>query len=225
MAAGAAGAIAAAAALLLFLPRVRMGRQLADATLRNAAVLRGVGADSREARTRGMDSRTARVASQSTGQTMAGTTASVTTEAATQAETQITTQVKTRAKAHGIGRGEGQVTAGAHARSGFPVQVASCVAVHVASHVKQDSAAELAASRAAAAAPAGAHGMAMQPAEPMPGEPTIEIAIPSEAMFPPGAVPEGMSFVADVTFGMDGSAERVRLQPRLQEFERRANRP
>lgn len=56
-------------------------------------------------------------------------------------------------------------------------------------------------------------------------EPAIEIAIPSEAMFPPGAVPEGMSFVADVTLGADGSAERVRLQPRLVKFERGFTRP
>ena len=56
-------------------------------------------------------------------------------------------------------------------------------------------------------------------------EPAIEIAIPSDAIFPAGAVPEGVSFVADVTLGADGTAERLRLQPRMVEFERRATRP
>ena len=51
--------------------------------------------------------------------------------------------------------------------------------------------------------------------------PAIEVAIPSDAIFPPGAVPEGFSFVADVSVGADGSAERVRLEPRLVEFEGR----
>jgi hypothetical protein len=65
----------------------------------------------------------------------------------------------------------------------------------------------------------------VQSAELLPTEPAIEIAIPSDAMFPPGAVPEGVSFVADVTLGADGSAERLRLQPRLVKFERGATRP
>jgi anti-sigma factor RsiW len=58
-----------------------------------------------------------------------------------------------------------------------------------------------------------------------PPGPSIEIAIPSDAMFPPGAMPDGMSFVANVTLGADGSAERLRLEPQLVEFERRATRP
>jgi hypothetical protein len=58
----------------------------------------------------------------------------------------------------------------------------------------------------------------MQSAELLPAQPAIEIAIPWDAMFPPGAVPEGVSFVADLTLGADGSAERLRLQPRLVKF-------
>jgi anti-sigma factor RsiW len=56
-------------------------------------------------------------------------------------------------------------------------------------------------------------------------EPAIEITIAADAMFPPGAVPEGVSFVADVILGADGSAEGVRLQPRFVTWERRATRP
>ena len=56
-------------------------------------------------------------------------------------------------------------------------------------------------------------------------EPVIQIAIPAEEMFPPGAVPEGMRFFADVTVGPDGSAERLRLRPRLAGFERRSTQP
>ncbi len=58
-----------------------------------------------------------------------------------------------------------------------------------------------------------------------PTELSIEIAIPADAMFSPGAVPDGISFVADVNFGADGSVERLRLKPRLVEFERRKTRP
>jgi hypothetical protein len=56
-------------------------------------------------------------------------------------------------------------------------------------------------------------------------EPAIQIAIPAEAMFPPGAVPEGINFVADVSIGPDGSAQGLRLQPRLVGLERRSTRP
>ncbi len=56
----------------------------------------------------------------------------------------------------------------------------------------------------------------------LPEEPMIQIAIPADEMFPPGAVPEGMHFVADLTIAADGSAERLRLRPRLAGFERRA---
>jgi hypothetical protein len=54
-------------------------------------------------------------------------------------------------------------------------------------------------------------------------EPAIQIAIPSEAMFPPGAVPEGVIFVADVSFGSDGRVEQLRLRPAR--FERRTDQP
>jgi hypothetical protein len=44
-------------------------------------------------------------------------------------------------------------------------------------------------------------------------EPAIQIAIPVEAMFPPGAVPEGITFIADVSIAADGSVQGLRLQP------------
>ena len=56
-------------------------------------------------------------------------------------------------------------------------------------------------------------------------EPAIQIAIPSEAMFPPGAVPEGVVFVADVSIGSDGRVEQLRLRPRPARFERRTDQP
>jgi anti-sigma factor RsiW len=33
-----------------------------------------------------------------------------------------------------------------------------------------------------------------------PEEPVVEVALPADALFPPGAVPEGVSFIADVRF-------------------------
>jgi anti-sigma factor RsiW len=59
----------------------------------------------------------------------------------------------------------------------------------------------------------------------LPEERVIQIAIPAEEMFPPGAVPEGMHFIADVTISADGSAERLSLRPRLAGFERRTTQP
>jgi len=56
-------------------------------------------------------------------------------------------------------------------------------------------------------------------------EPIIQIAIPADEMFPPGAVPEGIHFAADLTIAADGSAERLRLSPRLAVFERRTTLP
>lgn len=58
----------------------------------------------------------------------------------------------------------------------------------------------------------------------LPAEPAIQIAVPAEAMFPPGAVPEGVNFIADLTIAADGS-EQVRLRPRLARFERRTTQP
>jgi anti-sigma factor RsiW len=52
-------------------------------------------------------------------------------------------------------------------------------------------------------------------------EPAIQIAIPAESIFPPGAVPEGINFTADVSFGPDGTTRQIRLQPHLTGFERR----
>jgi anti-sigma factor RsiW len=59
----------------------------------------------------------------------------------------------------------------------------------------------------------------------LPDEPMIQIAIPADEMFPPGAVPEGIHFVADLTIAADGSAERLSLRPRLAAFERRTTLP
>lgn len=56
-------------------------------------------------------------------------------------------------------------------------------------------------------------------------EPDVRIAIPADAMFPPGAVPDGISFIADVSIAADGSARRLRLEPQLARYERRPNRP
>jgi anti-sigma factor RsiW len=64
-----------------------------------------------------------------------------------------------------------------------------------------------------------------QDANVLPDEPMIQIAIPADEMFPPGAVPEGMHFVADLSIAADGSAERLRLRPRLAGFERRTTPP
>jgi anti-sigma factor RsiW len=54
-----------------------------------------------------------------------------------------------------------------------------------------------------------------------PAGPDIQIAIPADAIFPPGAVPEGVNFTADVSIAPDGSARQIRLQPRLAGFQRR----
>jgi anti-sigma factor RsiW len=57
------------------------------------------------------------------------------------------------------------------------------------------------------------------------GEPALEIAFSSDAIFPAGAMPEGVSFVGEVTLAADGSAVQMRLQPRLVEFQERTIRP
>jgi hypothetical protein len=46
-----------------------------------------------------------------------------------------------------------------------------------------------------------------------PTQPAVQIVIPAEGMFPPGAVPEGFSFVANVSIGPDGSPLALRLRP------------
>ncbi|MBZ5642281.1 MAG: zf-HC2 domain-containing protein [Acidobacteriia bacterium] len=59
-----------------------------------------------------------------------------------------------------------------------------------------------------AAAPAQVREASWQPQEP-----AIEIAIPADAVFPPGAVPEGVSFVANVRIAADGSARQTFVWP------------
>jgi anti-sigma factor RsiW len=59
----------------------------------------------------------------------------------------------------------------------------------------------------------------------LPNEPAIQIAIPAESMFPPGALPEGVTFTADLSIAADGSAEQIRVRPRLIEFERSTTQP
>jgi anti-sigma factor RsiW len=58
-----------------------------------------------------------------------------------------------------------------------------------------------------------------------PNERSIQIAIPAESIFPPGAVPEGVNFTADLSIATDGSAQQIQLRPRLIEFERRTPQP
>jgi anti-sigma factor RsiW len=56
-------------------------------------------------------------------------------------------------------------------------------------------------------------------------QPAVEVAIPADSMYPPGAVPEGVNFIADVNFAPDGSARQMRLRPRLTAIERSAPQP
>lgn len=56
----------------------------------------------------------------------------------------------------------------------------------------------------------------------LPPQPAVEVAIPADSMYPPGAVPQGINFVADVNFAPDGSARQMRLRPRLTAIERSA---
>jgi anti-sigma factor RsiW len=44
-------------------------------------------------------------------------------------------------------------------------------------------------------------------------EPVIRIALPAEAMFAPGAVPQGVNFIADLSIAADGSVQQFRLRP------------
>lgn len=59
----------------------------------------------------------------------------------------------------------------------------------------------------------------------VPEGPVIQVSIPADEMFPPGAFPQGMRFVADVTLAVDGSPERMSLRPRLAGFERSTGQP
>jgi hypothetical protein len=47
----------------------------------------------------------------------------------------------------------------------------------------------------------------------IPAQAAVEIAIPAEAMFAPGAVPQGVSFSAELVIAPDGSAQQLRLRP------------
>lgn len=64
-------------------------------------------------------------------------------------------------------------------------------------------------------------GTPRQTANWQPTERAIQISIPAESMFPPGAVPQGVNFIADLSIAVDGSAEQIRLRPRLMEVQRR----
>jgi anti-sigma factor RsiW len=46
-----------------------------------------------------------------------------------------------------------------------------------------------------------------------PMDTAVQIAIPAEAMFPPGAMPNGLNFVAELSIAPDGSVRQVRLRP------------
>lgn len=59
----------------------------------------------------------------------------------------------------------------------------------------------------------------------MPPAPAIQVAIPADAVFPPGAVPEGVNFTAVVSIGPDGSARQIRFRPLLAGLERRTTQP
>jgi len=47
----------------------------------------------------------------------------------------------------------------------------------------------------------------------LPVEPAIEITFPAEAVLPPGAAPEGVNFVADVSIAADGSPQQIFVRP------------
>jgi hypothetical protein len=46
-----------------------------------------------------------------------------------------------------------------------------------------------------------------------PAEPTVQVIIPADALFPPGALPEGISFVADLRLAADGAPGGLALRP------------
>jgi len=45
-----------------------------------------------------------------------------------------------------------------------------------------------------------------------PMETAVQIAIPADAMFPPGAMPRGLNFIAELSIAPDGSVKQVRLR-------------
>ena len=46
----------------------------------------------------------------------------------------------------------------------------------------------------------------------MPVEPTVQIVIPADALLPPGALPDGISFVADLQLAANGSPASIALR-------------
>ena len=61
-----------------------------------------------------------------------------------------------------------------------------------------------------------AHTVTRKPVEVqnwIPVRPTIQIAIPSDALFAPGAVPDGFAFAADLSLAADGSPAVLVLKP------------
>ncbi len=46
-----------------------------------------------------------------------------------------------------------------------------------------------------------------------PAQTDIQIAIPAEAIFPPGALPDGFQFTADLSIAADGSPQGLRIIP------------
>jgi anti-sigma factor RsiW len=45
-----------------------------------------------------------------------------------------------------------------------------------------------------------------------PMETAVQIAIPADVMFPPGAMPKGMNFIAELSIAPDGSVKQIRLR-------------
>lgn len=114
-----------------------------------------------------------------------------------------------------------------HPRNSAPALAASTItAIHP---IPPPEAPELTHPIAPAKKAPGAHRMnfpvASQPVSWVPLQPALEVAIPADSMFPPGAVPQGINFVADVNFAPDGSARQMRLRPRLTTVERSASQP
>jgi hypothetical protein len=58
-----------------------------------------------------------------------------------------------------------------------------------------------------------------------PSGPAVQIAIPAEAVLPPGAAVAGENFVVDFSIAPDGSAQGIRLRPQLTGLERRETQP
>jgi hypothetical protein len=46
-----------------------------------------------------------------------------------------------------------------------------------------------------------------------PDVPMVPIAIPADALFAPGAIPDGIDFLAELSFAADGSPRGLRLRP------------